>query len=238
MKTGEMPISCLRGQTQDDAAIPMKLVAEDHLPLVAAMVRRFPWHTLEPEELYQQGCVGLMKALNRYDPAMGTAFSTYAAAMILGEMRMLCRLDAPVHVPRQEREKRTRIRRAQQHLTALLGREPTVDEVAVSLRMEPTELVLSMEEISVSSLDAQTGSGDHWGDLLPSDDPWLDRLLLRDLVSRLPGQDRRLLLLRFRLGLTQAETARRMGTNQVTVSRHEAAAKARLRAMWLQAESV
>ena len=62
----------------------MQELAEDHLPLVAAMVRRFPWHAREREELYQQGCVGLMKALARYDPSMGPSFSTYAAAMILG----------------------------------------------------------------------------------------------------------------------------------------------------------
>ena len=108
----------------------MQELAEDHLPLVAAMVRRFPWHGREREELYQQGCVGLMKALARYDPSLGTSFSTYAAAMILGEMRMLCRMDAPVHVPRRDRELRSRVRRTERMLTQHLGRDPTVQELA------------------------------------------------------------------------------------------------------------
>ena len=110
-------------------------LAEEHLPLVAAMVSRFPWYGRDREELYQQGCVGLMKAMARYDPSYGTAFSTYAAAMILGEMRMLCRNDAPVHIPRRDRELRSRVRRTERMLTEHLGRDPTVQELASTMRM-------------------------------------------------------------------------------------------------------
>lgn len=207
-------------------------LAENHLPLVAAMVRRFPGHEHEWEELYQQGCVGLMKALSRYDASLGTAFSTYAAAMILGEMRMLRRQDAPVHVPRRDRELRGRIRRAEATLTAHLGREPTVQELAALLRVNPTELVLSMEEISVTSMDAPTPRGTQWADLLPDHDDWMNRLLLRDLISRLPERDRKLLLLRHRYGLSQTETAKRLGLTQVQVSRREMQLKAQLRHEW------
>ena len=210
----------------------LPLQAEQHLPLVAAMVRRFPYRWREREELYQQGCVGLMKALARYDPEMGTAFSTYASAMILGEMRMLSRLEAPVHVPRKEREKRSRIRRAQEMLTATLGREPTIQELASLLRMDASELVLAMEEITVTSLDAPNEQGSRLQDLLPDGDDWMKRLMLRDLIRHLPEQDRRLLLLRYRFGFSQTETARRMGMTQVQVSRREAAVKAHLRQEW------
>ena len=210
----------------------MQELAEDHLPLVAAMVRRFPWHAREREELYQQGCVGLMKDLARYDPSMGTSFSTYAAAMILGEMRMLCRLDAPVHVPRRDRELRSRIRRAERTLASRLGREPTMQELAALLRMEPAELALSMEEIQVTSMDAPLPDGRSLQELLPDRDDWMNRLLLRDAVSHLSREDQRLLLLRLRLGKTQAETARAMGISQVQVSRREAAVKQRLRRAW------
>ena len=212
----------------------MQELAEDHLPLVAAMVRRFPWHAREREELYQQGCVGLMKALARYDPSMGTSFSTYAAAMILGEMRMLCRMDAPVHVPRRDRELRSRIRRAERTLADRLGREPTMQELAALLRMEPAELALSMEEIQVTSMDAPLPGGRSLQELLPDRDDWMNRLLLRDAVSRLSREDQRLLLLRLRLGKTQAETARAMGISQVQVSRREAAVKQRLRQAWTE----
>ena len=212
----------------------MQELAEDHLPLVAAMVRRFPWHAREREELYQQGCVGLMKALARYDPSMGAGFSTYAAAMILGEMRMLCRMDAPVHVPRRDRELRSRIRRAERTLADRLGREPTMQELAALLRMEPAELALSMEEIQVTSMDAPLPDGRSLQELLPDRDDWMNRLLLRDAVSRLSREDQRLLLLRLRLGKTQAETARAMGISQVQVSRREAAIKQRLRQAWTE----
>ena len=212
----------------------MQELAEDHLPLVAAMVRRFPWHAREREELYQQGCVGLMKALARYDPSMGAGFSTYAAAMILGEMRMLCRMDAPVHVPRRDRELRSRVRRAERTLAGRLGREPTMQELAQLLRMEPAELALSMEQIQVTSMDAPLPDGRSLQELLPDRDDWMNRLLLRDAVSHLSREDQRLLLLRLRLGKTQAETARAMGISQVQVSRREAAVKQRLRRAWTE----
>ena len=212
----------------------MQELAEDHLPLVAAMVRRFPWHAREREELYQQGCVGLMKALARYDPSMGAGFSTYAAAMILGEMRMLCRMDAPVHVPRRDRELRSRVRRAERTLAGRLGREPTMQELAQLLRMEPAELALSMEQIQVTSMDAPLPDGRSLQELLPDRDDWMNRLLLRDAVSHLSREDQRLLLLRLRLGKTQAETARVMGISQVQVSRREAAVKQRLRRAWTE----
>ena len=208
-------------------------LAEEHLPLVAAMVSRFPWYGREREELYQQGCVGLMKAMARYDPSYGTAFSTYAAAMILGEMRMLCRNDAPVHIPRRDRELRSRVRRTERMLTEHLGRDPTVQELASAMRMDAAELMLVMEEVTVSSMDAAPAGGGHTlAELLPEQDDWLDRLLLRDIVSRLPREDQRLLLMRYRLGKTQAETARAMGITQVQVSRRESAVKAALRQAW------
>lgn len=208
-------------------------LAEEHLPLVAAMVSRFPWYGREREELYQQGCVGLMKAMARYDPSYGTAFSTYAAAMILGEMRMLCRNDAPVHIPRRDRELRSRVRRTERMLTEHLGRDPTVQELASAMRMDAAELMLAMEDITVSSMDAAPAGGGHTlAELLPERDDWLDRLLLRDIVSRLPREEQRLLLMRYRLGKTQAETARAMGMTQVQVSRRETAIKAALRQAW------
>lgn len=208
-------------------------LAEQHLPLVAAMVKRFPWYGREREELYQQGCVGLMKAMARFDPAYGVTFSTYAAAMILGEMRMLCRIDAPVHIPRRDRELRSRIRRAERMLTMHLGRDPTVQELAAALRMDAAELMLSMEEITVTSMDTPSSSGTRaMADLLPAEDGWLDRLMLRDIVARLPRDDQRLLLMRYRLGKTQTETARAMGVSQVQISRRESAIKAALREAW------
>ena len=219
---------------REEGKLALQELAEDHLPLVAAMVRRFPWHYKEKEELYQQGCVGLMKALARFDPTYGVRFSTYAAAMILGEMRMLCRLDAPIHIPRGDRELRSRIRKAEGQLTAHLGRSPTVQELASLLRMDAAELILAMEQIQVTSTSAE--SARPLLDLLPDHDDWMTRLLLRDIIERLPSCDQRLLLLRLRFGKTQAETARALGITQVQVSRREATLKQQIRQAWLAAE--
>lgn len=210
----------------------MQALAEKHLPLVAAMVRRFPSNFHEKEELYQQGCIGLMKALARFDPNYGTSFSTYAAAMILGEMRSLCRVEAPIHIPRGERELRSRIRQAQRRLMQHLSREPTIQELAATLRMEPAELALAMEQISVLSMETNTGQS--LVELLPDRTDWETRLFLRDMMTRLPQNDQRLLMLRLRFGKTQAETARALGMTQVQVSRREQALKQQLRQAWTE----
>lgn len=210
----------------------MQLFAEDHLPLVAAVLRRFPHRYCEREELYQQGCVGLMKALARYEPERGAAFSTYAAAMILGEMRMLSRQNAPIHIPRQEREQRIRIRKAMHTLSAQLGREPTVHELASMLRMDAAELMLQMEEITVSSTDEPLSDGRNLLEHLPDADDWMRRIEIRDMIERLPEVDRRLLTLRYMHGFTQAETARQLGMTQVQVSRREIVLRKELRDAW------
>lgn len=209
-------------------------LAEDHLPLVAAMVHRFPPCQHEREELYQQGCIGLMKALARYDPAYGTSFSTYAAPLILGEMRALCRLDAPIHIPRTDKALQRRIAHARDHLTLALGREPTMQELAAVMRMDAHELILVMEQVQVTSCNAS--SGRTLIDLIPDHDNWMERLMLRDLLSRLSQQDQRLILLRLHMGRTQTETARSLGLSQVQVSRREMAIKRELRQAWLAAE--
>lgn len=227
---GEFAVQLMEARLQGKAA--MQALAEKHLPLVAAMVRRFPRNHHEREELYQQGCIGLMKALMRFDPNYGASFSTYAAAMILGEMRSLCRIEAPIHVPRGERELRSRIRQAQQRLTAHLGREPTIQEVAAVLRMEPVELTFAMEQISVFSME--TPSGQSLVELLPDQTDWETHLLLRDMIARLAQKDQRLLMLRLRFGKTQAETARALGMTQVQVSRREQTLKQQLRQAWAE----
>lgn len=209
-----------------------RIVAEDHLPLVAAMVRRFPGGQHEPEELYQQGCIGLMKAIARYDPDRGTAFSTFAVPLILGEMRMLSRRDCLVHIPRPDREQRQRIARAQAALTAALNREPTVQELSAHLHLEATELMLLMEEVTVSSADAADEDGSPLSGILADPDDWLTRVELRDLIGHLPAQDQQLMQLRYGEGFSQAETAAQLGMTQVQVSRRERVLRRQLRDAW------
>lgn len=216
---------------QDHSRAALQVCAVQHLPLVAAMVRRFPSGLYEPEELYQQGCIGLMKALHRYRTESGIAFSTYAVPMILGEMRMLSRQYAPIHIPRPEREKRQRIRRMSSALSTALGREPTVQELASALRMDTGDLLLLLEDITVASTDNDLDDAPLSSTISDKDD-WLARVELRDLLSRLKNTDRQLMTLRYIEGLTQAKTAERLGMTQVQVSRREAVLRRQLRNEW------
>ena len=207
----------------------LQALAEKHLPLVGAMVRRMSASPLPKEELYQQGVIGLMKALKQFDPSRGTTFSTYAAALILGEMRMLTRLDAPIHIPRTEAALRRRIRQTEAELSGQLERDPTVTELAAALSMDAAELMLHMEDISVASTDAQSEGGTALGDILPDPEDWQKRIELRDILARLPEKDRQLILLRHRLGLTQAQAGRRLHMTQMQVSRRESVIRTLLR---------
>lgn len=209
-----------------------RAAVEDHLPLVAALVRRLPAGQYEPEEMYQQGCIGLMKAIVRYDPSRGTAFSTYAVPLILGEIRMLARCNAPVHIPRPEREMRLRIRQEEERLAAALGRAPTVQELAQAMRIDAAEMQLLMEEVTVSSTDAMTEDGTALVNTIADKDDWLTRVELRDLIARLPETDRMLMHLRHLEGLSQTETACRLGLTQVQVSRREAVLRRHLHHTW------
>lgn len=213
----------------------LQALAREHLPLVASLARRFPGGLYEPEEIYQQGCIGLMKAIIRYRPECGAAFSTYAVPVILGEMRQLSRQCASVHIPRPERELRQRIRRVSAALTAALGHEPSVRELADAMRMDPEELMLATEEISVASCDEESEGGTPLSDTLADPDDWQTRLELRDLIARLPERDRRLMTCRHLEGLTQRETALRLGMTQLQVSRREAVLRRQLRDAWYNA---
>ncbi len=230
MTQPDFRIALLTAREQGRAA--MQALAEEHLPLVAAMVRRFPAGMYEPEELYQQGCIGLMKALLRFRPETGVSFSTYAVPMILGEMRQLSRQNAPVHIPRTEQETRRRLRQTETALTATLHRDPTVTELAAALRMDAAEVALLMEEVTVTSTDALSDEGTPLSDTLSSPDEWITRVEIRDLINRLPETDRQLMHQRCLESCSQAETANRLGMTQVQVSRREAVLRRQLRNAW------
>lgn len=217
----------------DEAALA--LMVRENLPLVQACLKRFSGRGRDMEELYQQGCLGLVKALRRFDPDFGVCFSTYAVPLILGEIRRFLRDDHPLHLARQDKERLSRIHKASLALECALGREPTVTELAASLRMEPAELVLLMESRTAPLSMDQSEPGQRplqevVGD--PSGTSWLDSLMLKDLIERLPRQAQQLLFLRFRAGRTQAQTAQALGMTQVQVSRLEKRIRLTLREQW------
>lgn len=217
--SADFTTALLRARTEGRSA--MQALAEQHLPLVETLLRRFPAGQTAREDLYQQGVIGLMKALQRFEPDRGTAFSTYAAAMILGEMKMLRRMDAAVHIPRTEAALLRRIRQTEASLTAALGHAPTIRDLADALHMDAAELTLHMEEVSVASTDSESPGGRALSELIPDPEDWEKRVELRDILAQLPRKDQQLLLLRYHLGLTQAQTGQRLGMTQMQVSRRE-----------------
>lgn len=236
----DIPGLIARAQAGDKGAL--EDMVRLNLPLVKSLLRRFSAWDRDQEELYQQGLMGLVKAVRRFDLNAGVQFSTYAVPVILGEIRRFLRDDSPVHLGRGGRERAVLALRAEKRLRLILHREPTLPEIAAALRMPPAELVLLMETgrrpVSLdSSPDPYAPRPLLWGDILrdPRGDAWMDRMLMRDLISRLPKAEQWLLYLRFAADKTQAETASLLHMTQVQVSRLEARIRLSLREQWIDA---
>ncbi|MBP2625593.1 MAG: polymerase, sigma 28 subunit, SigF [Firmicutes bacterium] len=205
-------------------------ILEHNLNLVRSVVHRFTNRGYEWDDLFQIGCIGLIKAIERFDMTFGVQFSTYAVPMIIGEIRRFMRDDNPVKVSRPVKELAYRVHRTQEKLQGLLGREPTITEVAADLVLAPQEVVAALEAIqSPSSLYANAFHNDGDSVLLldqikycdGQDGAYFDRLALKEVLSRLPPKERIVIHLRFFEDKTQAEIGEIIGLSQVQVSRIE-----------------
>jgi RNA polymerase sigma-B factor len=199
-----------------------------HLPLARSLAHRY-WHSGEPiDDLEQVACVGLLNAIDRFDPDLGTRFSTFAVPTILGELRQHFRDHTwALRPPRRLQELSVRIEHARDDLVSSLGRQPTIDELAERL-CAPQELVLQALEIAVARhtipLDAprQDGEGPDERRSGRDEDGYAraeDRAELVSLLRALSPQDAEIVLLRFHDELTQDAIARRVGVSQMHVSR-------------------
>ncbi|MBQ6266592.1 MAG: sigma-70 family RNA polymerase sigma factor [Clostridia bacterium] len=194
----------------------------DNLGLVHACAARFRGRGVEYDDLFQAGCVGLVKAADRFDPARGCAFSTYAVPVILGEIRALFRQGGALRIGRTTRARAREAMACAGKLADALGRQPTVTELANALALSAEETaVLVNAAVPVCSLtQAETQREFDVPD--ESDEGRLTaRIALRQAVEALPAQDRALLRLRYGQGLTQTAAAQQLGMTQVQVSRRE-----------------
>lgn len=230
---GRSPEVLASAQAGDDAA--RAAVVEAHLDLVRAIASRFRG-VADWDDVIQTGCVGLLKALERYDPARGAPFGAYAASLVLGELRRFRRDDGPVHVGRRLRGLAARVRCRREALAQALGREPTFLELARDLDLPPEELVAALDAARAPvSLDApldpagEVRVADRLADQGPAPDAAVDRLALAQAMDALPRRDRLLLVWRYFHGATQAQVAARLGLSQPQVSRLEARALAAVR---------
>lgn len=200
-----------------------------NLRLVLSVIQRFLNRGENPDDLFQVGCIGLIKAIDNFDTSHDVKFSTYAVPMIIGEIRRHLRDNNSVRVSRSMRDTAYRAIQAKEKLSNELQREPTVEEIARELDVKKEAVVLAMEAIvePVSLYEPVYNDGgdaiyvmDQIGDNNTADS-WIDEILLKQAIENLSEREKRILNLRFMLGKTQTEVAQEVGISQAQVSRLE-----------------
>lgn len=198
-------------------------LAEENLGLVHLCANRFRGRGIEYDDLYSAGCLGLLKAVKAFDPERGVKFSTYAVPVILGEIKRLFRDGGSIRVSRSLRELGMRLQRVCADFVQREGREPAVSELAELTGEDVSDiaeaLCAAQPLISLTSPDEDEGQLDV--PVEAPDEAITDLLALRQIMARLPDEDRALLELRYFRGLTQSKTAKLLGITQVQVSRRE-----------------
>ncbi len=209
------------------------VLIEENSGLIHTIARRYYGRGVEPDDLYQLACVGFIKAVRGFDPALGNEFSTYAVPKIAGEIRRFLRDDGAVKVSRAVKERAVRVRRVQSELESRLGRSPSVSELADACSLTPEEVAACEQaDVSVDSLERELSGGGRLGDLV-GDEGMEDRtclyLSLEGALQSLPERERQVIALRFARDMTQQQVSRIIGVSQVQVSRIEKRALATLR---------
>lgn len=204
--------------------------------LIWSVARRFLGRGTEADDLYQLGCLGFLKAVEGFDLAYGTQFSTYAVPKIAGEIRRFLRDDGTVKVSRSIKERAALIKTKRNHLVSLLGRDPTVHEIATHTGLTPEEIaVAESATASVESIQQQTGEeGFTLENILTqteSEESMLERVSLRQAIEKLPEKESLVIKLRYFHGLTQDRVSKVLAVSQVQVSRIEKKALQKLRDM-------
>ncbi|WP_425061132.1 RNA polymerase sigma-F factor [Sporomusa carbonis] len=234
LKDEEFKELLIKAQSSDPAIreAATESILQYNLNLVRSIVHRFTNRGYEWDDLFQIGCIGLLKAIERFDLNFSVKFSTYAVPMIIGEIRRFLRDDNPIKVSRPLKELAYRVHRVQEKLQGALGREPTISEIAKELSLAPQEIVSALEAVQPQlSLyeqafhDSDGGDAIHILDQLMhsdgQDSAYYDKLALKEVLARLPLKERTVIYLRFFADKTQTEIATIIGLSQVQVSRIE-----------------
>ena len=211
-------------------------LVQSNTGLIWSVAKRFLGRGTEGEDLYQLGCLGFLKAVDGFDLDYGTQFSTYAVPKIAGEIRRFLRDDGTVKVSRSLKERSATIKIVRSRLTAALGREPTVGEIANQTGFSPEEIALAESATAATeSIQRQTGEeGFSLEDVLTdteSEEKMVERIALRQAIDSLPQREQTVIRLRYFHGLTQQRVAKVLDVSQVQVSRIEKKAISMLRGM-------
>lgn len=228
LRKGQLLEAAQRG----DRAAREELLTEND-KLIWSIVQRYTGRGVEAEDLFQLGCIGFLKAVEGFDMAYGTQFSTYAVPKIAGEIRRFLRDDGTVKVSRSLKEQAARVRMARDTLSNTLGREPALSELSQETGLSPEEIAAAETAAGpVSSLQSETAEGLTLESVLGDDGiegAIIESLALRQAVEQLKERERQVICLRYFRGFTQERTARALGVSQVQISRIERRAVERLR---------
>ena len=209
-----------------------------NMRLVLSIVQRFSAKKESVDDIFQVGCIGLIKAMENFNTDLNLRFSTYAVPMIIGEIRRFLRDSSPVRVSRSLRDTAYRAITTRQELESATNREATMEEVATALNIPLSDLVYAMDEISdpVSLYDPVYHDGnetvmimDQVSDLKNCDEKWITNVSISEAINKLSEREREILLLRFYEGKTQVEVSEEIGISQAQVSRLEKNAKSALK---------
>ena len=215
----------------DEAAV--ERVLAENSGLIWAVVRRYYGKGVEPEDLYQLGCLGFLKAVRGFDADYGTQFSTYAVPKIAGEIRRYLRDNGAVKVGRTLREQGISVFAARERLRGVLGREPALSELSEETGLAPEEIAAAeLATATPESLQQENADGLTLESTLASplgEEHLLEHIALRSAIDALPEQEKKTILLRFYKGLTQQQCAKILSVSQVQVSRLEKRALEKLR---------
>ena len=220
-----------KAQAGDDAA--RRELIQGNLRLVLSVIQRFHSRCENMDDLFQIGCIGLMKGLDNFDLSLDVRLSTYCVPMIIGEIRRYLRDNNPIRVSRSMRDTAYRALKARDALSGDNGREPTTSDIARYMDVPESDVVLALEAIQepVSLFDPVYQSGgdaiyimDQVQDQRVSEDDWVRDLSIGQAMNRLPERDRAIIRQRYFQGRTQMEVAQEIGISQAQVSRLEKAA--------------
>ena len=228
--TPQLQAQILAAQAGDQAA--MQTLLQENTPLVWSVAKRFYGRGCEPEDLFQLGAIGLLKAIRAFDLQRPVELSTYAVPMIMGEIRRFLRDDGPVKVSRTLRERAAMLRQLQTRLESDTGQSPRLSDLCRESGLEPEEVLEALNAPrDTDSLDAALpGQERTLGEMLPagSEGQVVEGLALQEAISRLEPQLRQVILLRYMRDLTQQKIAVILGITQVQVSRLEKKARLQL----------
>lgn len=218
---------------QGDREASERLITEN-TGLIWAVARRFIGRGVETEDLYQLGCMGFLKAVEGFDTAYGTQFSTYAVPKISGEIRRFLRDDGALKVSRSIKEQAVTIKGIRSKLTTLLGREPTIQEISDQTGFTPEEIALAENATATTeSIHQETGEDGFCLESIltdtESEEKMVEKIALKQAVEKLPERERMVIQLRYYHCLTQQRVAKVMQVSQVQVSRIEKKALNKIR---------